>query len=229
MGLIAFGGLVKNILLAGSSGLVGSFALKNLLSDARVGKIILVSRTSQDISNPKIIQIIGSLDLLDSVDLANYGVDRIDAGLCALGSTIKKAGDKESFKKVDKDFVINIAKFSKRFGSNQFAVISALGADSKSPFFYNQVKGEMEEGLRALNFSKLTIFRPSLLLGERKEVRGAERFLNKISPFLSTTLIGPLKKYRGIEAHRVAAHLTEVIFNETSGVVIIENSEMLNI
>ncbi|MBC7539357.1 MAG: NAD(P)H-binding protein [Bacteriovorax sp.] len=220
---------MKNIILAGSSGLVGGFALKNLLSDARVGKIILVSRTSQNISNPKIIQIICSLDLLDSVDLADYGVDRIDAGLCSLGSTIKKAGNKEAFKKVDKDFVINVAEFSKKFGSKQFAVISALGADSKSPFFYNQVKGEMEAALSALKFSKLTIIRPSLILGERSEVRGAERFLKKISPFLSTTLIGPLKKYRGIEAHRVAAYLTDSIFSETTGSTIIENSEMLNI
>ncbi|MDD4975051.1 MAG: NAD(P)H-binding protein [Bacteriovorax sp.] len=220
---------MKNIILAGSSGLVGSFALKNLLSDARIGKIILVSRTSQDISNPKIIQIIGSLDLLDTVDLKEYGVDRIDIGISALGSTLKKAGNKDDFKKIDKDFTVNVAAFSKRFGSKQFAVISALGADSKSPFFYNQVKGEMEEALRALNFSKLTIIRPSLILGERKEVRGAEHFLNKISPFLSVTLIGPLKKYRGIEAHKVADHLTQTIFNETSGVVIIENSEMLNI
>jgi uncharacterized protein YbjT (DUF2867 family) len=220
---------LKNIILAGSSGLVGSFALKNLLSDARVGKIILVSRTAQDISNPKIQQIIGSLDLLDFVNLEDYGVDHIDAGLCALGSTIKKAGNKDAFKKVDKDFVVKIAEFSKKFGSQQFAVISALGADSKSPFFYNQVKGEMEEAVRALKFSKLTIIRPSLILGERKELRVTERFFNKISPFLSTTLIGPLKKYRGIEAHKVAAHLTDTLFTDTFGVVVMENSEMLNI
>lgn len=220
---------MKNIILAGSSGLVGSYTLNNLLKDARIGKIILVSRTSQDISNHKIIQIIGSLDLLDSVNLMDYGVDHVDAGLCALGSTMKKAGNKEAFKKVDKDFVLNVAKFSKRFGSNQFLVISALGADSKASFFYNQVKGEMEEELLVMNFSKLTIFRPSLILGERKEVRGAERFLNKISPFLATTLVGPLKKYRGIEASIIAAHLTGAIFNQMSGVTIIENSEMLNI
>ena len=220
---------MKNIILAGSSGLVGSYALQNLLSDNRVGKIILVSRTAQDILNPKIIQVISSLDLLDSVDLNNYGIDFVDAAICALGSTIKKAGDKEAFKKVDKDFVINIASLSKRHGSTQFAVVSALGAQAKSRFFYNQVKGEMEEALRALNFSKLTIIRPSLILGERKEMRSAELFFQKISPFLSTTLIGPLKKYRGIEASAVAKHLTEAIFNNDNGLTIIENAAMLSI
>ena len=229
MGLIAFGGLVKNILLAGSSGLVGGFALKNLLSDSSVDHIILVSRTAQNINHPKIIQVIGSLDLLDSVDLKDYGIDHLDAGLCALGSTIKKAGGKEEFKKVDKDFVVNVAVFAKKFGASQFAVISALGADKKSSIFYNQVKGEMEESLRDYRFANLTIIRPSLILGERKEVRGAERFFIKISPFLSATFIGPLKKYRGIEAHKVASYLTEAIHNKNLGDMIIENSEMLNI
>jgi uncharacterized protein YbjT (DUF2867 family) len=220
---------VSNILLAGSSGLVGGMTLTLLLNDKRVEKIILVSRTSQKITNPKIIQIITSLDLLDTINLKDFGVDRIDAGLCALGSTIKKAGSKDDFKKIDCDFVVNVAKFSKKFGANQFAVISALGADSRSSIFYNQVKGVMEEALKDLNFNKLSIFRPSLILGERKEVRAGERLLIKISPFLSATLIGPLKKYRGIEAHKLARHLADSISTEHKGVKIIENAEMLNI
>jgi len=220
---------MKNILLAGSSGLVGSLALKNLLADSDVGKIILVSRTKQDISNDKILQIIGSLDLLDTVNLSDYGIEHIDAGLCALGSTIKKAGGKEAFKKVDKDFVENVAIFAKKFGAKQFAVISALGADPKSSIFYNQVKGEMEEGLKKLNFSKLTIIRPSLILGERKEVRSAERFFIKISPFLNASLIGPLKKYRGIEAKKVASYLSGSVHKKTSGVIILENAQLLNL
>jgi hypothetical protein len=87
----------------------------------------------------------------------------------------------------------------------------------------------MEEGLRAMNFKTLTIIRPSLLIGERKEVRVAEKFFIKLSPILNKTMIGPLKKYRGIEAHKVAAFLTESVSNQESGVVIIENSQMLAI
>jgi uncharacterized protein YbjT (DUF2867 family) len=231
LGLIAFerGSFLKNIILAGSSGLIGGLALQNLIQDPRIQKIILVSRTKQNISNPKIVQIISSLELLDSVDLKDYNIDKIDAGLCALGSSIKKAGSKESFIKVDKDFVINVAKFSKRFGAEQFLVISSLGANQKSSFFYNKVKGEMEDSLRALNFKKLIIFRPSVILGQRKEVRVAERFFVKMSPFLSTTLIGPFKKYRGIEATILANHFTNAIFTNSVGSIIIENEEMLNI
>ena len=220
---------MKTILFAGSSGLVGAIALNKLLADPRVEKIILVSRSAQTLTHPKLKQIITSLDLLDSVDLLEYGIDRVDAALCTLGTTIKKAGSREDFKKVDKDFVLNFAKFSKKCGAAQFSVISALGADSKSSIFYNQVKGEMEEALRELNFQSLAIFRPSLILGERKEVRGLENFFIKASPFLSMTLIGPLKKYRGIEAHKLADHIVTSLFDLKKGVVVVENAEMLNI
>lgn len=220
---------MKNVLLAGSSGLVGGLALKKLLDDPMVEKIILVSRTRQEHLNPKIIQIITSLDLLDLVDINSFGVNRIDVGLCALGSTIKKAGSREEFKKVDKDFVLNTARFAKKFGARAFSVVSALGANGRSPVFYNQVKGEMENGLRELNFDQLTIIRPSLILGERTEVRRAEKFFIKLSPLLNATLVGPLRKYRGIEAHVIARHLAGSVTSNFLGVTVIENAEMLTI
>ncbi len=219
----------KNVLLAGASGLVGGHALDLLLEQNDVDKIIIVARRSQNLKSPKIVEVIGELSELHEKDLRSYGVDHIDVGLCALGSTIKKAGSKEAFKKVDKDYVLEAGKFSKRFGAQSFSVISSLGADKDSPIFYNKTKGEMEEGLRAMNFKTLTIIRPSLLIGERKEVRVAEKFFIKLSPILNKTMIGPLKKYRGIEAHKVAAFLTESVSNQESGVVIIENSQMLAI
>jgi len=116
------------------------------------------------------------------MNLLDYGVDHIDVALCALGSTIKKAGSVEAFKKVDCSLVLSVAEFAKRFGASQFSVISALGADKNSGIFYNKVKGEMEEGLRAMSFELLTIIRLSLLLGERKEKRMAVKIFIKISP-----------------------------------------------
>jgi uncharacterized protein YbjT (DUF2867 family) len=220
---------MKTVILAGSSGLVGSLVLQNLLSDSRIEKIILVSRTKQDFVNPKIIQVITSLDLLENINLADHGIDSVDVGICTLGTTIKKSGGAAAFKKVDKDFVIAFAQFSKNCGAQKFGVISALGANSHSSVFYNKVKGEMEEGLRQIKFTSLFILRPSLILGERKEVRVVEKLFIKLSPFLSHTLIGPLKKFRGIEANRLACHLTESIFNDSIGVTIIENAQMLTI
>ena len=188
-----------------------------------------MARTSQNFNNPKIIEIITELDHLSDINLLNYGIDRIDSGLCALGSTIKKAGSQQAFKNIDYTLVLRVAEFAKRFGAEEFSVISALGADRNSGIFYNKVKGEMEEGLKALNFKLLTIIRPSLLLGERKEKRVAEKIFIKLSPLLNKTLFGPLKKYRGIEAHKVATILAQSIKSQDCGVTVIENSQMLDI
>lgn len=216
-----------NVLLAGASGLIGHHALHNLLEDRSISKIIVVARTELDIQNEKIVQVITSFDQLDKIELN----ERIDAGLCALGSTIRKAGSQGEFKKIDCTYVLSFAEFAQKYGAKKFSVISALGANSASPVFYTKVKGEMEEGLSQFNFQTLTIIRPSLLLGERRgsDKRLGEKFFIKLSPILNHTMIGPLKKYRGIEAKKVASHLTNSLRSEERGHVIIENEQMLSI
>jgi uncharacterized protein YbjT (DUF2867 family) len=219
------------VLLAGSSGLVGSHTLPELLNNKSISKIILIVRSKQAVSDPRIIQVVTSFDQLSSVDLSSFGVDHIDAAICALGSTIKMAGSKSEFKKIDCFYVLAFAELAKKFGAKKFSVISALGANAASPVFYNKVKGEMEEGLSKLHFDTLTIIRPSLLLGERRESdkRLAEKFFIKLSPILNQTLVGPLKKYRGIEAKKVASHLANSLKSEERGLVFIENEQMISI
>ena len=217
-------------MLAGYTGLVGDLALRILIEDSRVEKILLIGRSKVNkVSSAKIIQIVSNLDDLKNIDLNSFGIKHLDAAICALGTTIKKAGSKQSFKKVDHDYVVQFAEFAKNNGAQFFSVVSALGADKMSGVFYNQVKGEMEESLRQLHFQNLTILRPSLLLGERTEKRVAESIAIKLSPFLNKTLIGPLKKYRGVEAHKVAKHLAEAAFSKDRGLIIIENLQMVNI
>jgi len=217
------------VLLAGASGLVGNHALESLIEDETVTAIVLLVRSKLLLSHAKIIQIVTNFDQLDSVSLLDYGFGSVDCALCALGSTIKKAGSQKAFQTVDCSYVLNFADFAQKNGAKKFAVISALGADSKSPVFYNRIKGEMEEGLKKRNFETLTLIRPSLLLGERKEHRPAEKFFIQISPLINKTLIGPLKKYRGIEAKKVASYLARSIHSQERGHVIIENDQMLSI
>jgi len=217
------------VLLAGASGLVGNHTLDYLIEDDSVSTIVLLVRSKLLLSHAKIIQIVTNFDQLDTVSLGDYGLDSVDSALCALGSTIKKAGSQKAFHTIDCSYVLNFAEFASKYGAKKFAVISALGADSKSSVFYNRVKGEMEDGLKKKNFETLTIIRPSLLLGERKEHRPAEKFFIHISPMINKTLIGPLKKYRGIEAKKVASHLARSIHSQERGHVIIENDQMLSI
>lgn len=217
------------VLLAGASGLVGGHTLEFLLEDSSVTKIVALVRTSLKIKHEKLLEIKADLDHLEEIELRSFQLDHVDAALCALGTTIKKAGSQSEFKKVDCQFVLAIAAFARKYEAKKFAVVSALGADSRSAVFYNRTKGEMEEGLKKAAFETLTILRPSLLIGERKEKRPAEKFFIKISPVLNRTMIGPLKKYRGIEAKKVASHLARSIHTQERGHVIIENDQMLSI
>lgn len=217
------------VLVAGASGLIGTHTLEVLLADPAVTKVVTLSRTSLRKKHEKLLEICSEFDRLNQIDWRFYGIDHVDAALCSLGTTIKKAKSQSEFKKVDYDYVLSFAQLAKGLKAGHFSVISALGADPGSSVFYNKVKGEMEESLKKLSFETLTILRPSLLIGERKEKRPMEAFFIKVSPLLNKTMIGPLKKYRGIEAKKVASHLAESIHSQERGHVVIENNQMLSI
>ena len=140
-------------------------------------------------------------------ELSNNQVDDV---YCCLGTTIKKAGSQEAFKKVDHTLVVTVAGLMKKHGAEQFPVISAMGANKDSKVFYNRVKGEMEAALQELGYPCLRIIRPSLLLGPREEFRLGEKLAVILTPLLKPILLGSLKKYRPVEAEKVAQFMVKV-------------------
>ena len=189
-----------NLLIFGSTGLVGSSLLEQLKLEHNV-TIAVRDKSKLSLKNVEVRQI--NFEEFDSFKTLQY-----DGVYCCLGTTIKTAGSKENFKKVDLDYVELCFKYSIACESNFFCVVSALGANSESKVFYNKVKGMMED--RLIGDQKSIIVRPSLLLGHRKEHRPLEKF--------STTLLGPftrplqllLKKYAPIEAYEVAKSMIEL-------------------
>jgi len=143
-----------------------------------------------------------------------------------LGTTIKVAGSREAFSKVDLTYPIQSGELAKSVGVKAFSVVSAMGANSKSKIFYNRVKGDMEEGLQKIGFESLTIFRPSLLLGDRKEIRSGEKWGGRISKAFSFVFVRKLKKYKPIQAELVAKSMLENAKNKTKGFTIIESDKM---
>ncbi|MCM3676016.1 oxidoreductase [Peribacillus simplex] len=127
-----------------------------------------------------------------------------DVFIC-LGTTIKQAKTKEAFRKVDYDYVIEAAKMANTSNVEKLLIITAMGANSKSKFFYSRVKGDAEGMLQHLKLNTVHIFRPSLLLGERKEFRAGEKISGMLSTFAKFVFVGPLRPYRAIEANKVAA------------------------
>ncbi len=208
----------KVALLAGSTGLIGNQLLELLLADSHYSKIIALSRKPLSIVHPKLENIV-----LEVEQLENHSQLKADDVFCCLGTTMKQAGSKAAFRKVDFDYPFQLAKILKANGAQQFLLVSALGANKNSGIFYNQVKGEIEEAIASVGFRAFHIFRPSLLVGPRKEKRSGEdaaKIVYKIFGFLIP------KKYKGIESIKVARAMQVLAKKELSGVFVYESNAL---
>ncbi|HDX8863732.1 NAD-dependent epimerase/dehydratase family protein [Klebsiella michiganensis] len=206
---------MSQVLLTGATGLVGGHLLRMLLNAPDVKSIAAPTRRPlTDISgvfNPHDPQL---TDALAQV------VDPVDIVFCCLGTTRREAGSKEAFVHADYTLVIDTALVGKKLGAQHMLVVSAMGANAHSPFFYNRVKGEMEEALIAQQWPRLTIARPSMLIGEREKKRAGETLL---APLFSL-LPGNLKS---IDARDVAsALLAEALSPAQEGVRILSSSQL---
>ncbi|MCJ8165749.1 NAD(P)H-binding protein [Pontibacter sp. E15-1] len=205
---------VRNALIVGASGLVGGHLLHLLLKSQRYSEVISVGRRELPLLFPNLEQ-----RVIDFDNMKGFASDLVaDDIFCCLGTTIKKAGSKEAFYKVDHTYVTQLADITAQKGASQFLVVSAMGADASSLFYYNKVKGEMEEHVRAQPFGSVHLFRPALLLGEREEHRTGEELASKIIKPLSGLMIGPLEKYKPIEAETVARAMLYAASQDQRGI-----------
>lgn len=204
----------RHALLVGATGLVGKYLLVQLLSDSAYDKVTVLSRQVITQKHPKL-----ATYRLDFDNLADYqdlitGADMF----CCLGTTRKAAGSRAAFEKVDFDYVHELATLAEKQGVKQFLMISAVGANPKSPFFYNAVKGRIEEAVNVMRFRSIHILRPSLLLGPRSERRPGEQIANKIAWLISPLLLGKLRRYRPVHARVVAETMIRLAKADVAGV-----------
>lgn len=206
----------KTALIAGASGLVGSYCLRLLLQSERYGKVIAIGRRALPMQHPKLQQLMVDFDRLD-----NYRHSLIaDDIYCCLGTTIKQAGSREKFNLVDFTYVKKLAAITSANFASQFLVVSSLGANPSSPIFYSRVKGQMEEAIKPMSFLAVHIFQPSLLLGARPGKRFGEQMAQVVMPRLSFLLQGPFKKYRPVQAEMVARAMLHAAMQDGAGVCI---------
>ncbi len=210
------------VAIVGSTGLIGSSLLKILIESKEVESIFNLTRSASKIESPKVKNIQIDFDKLESTD----SIFSCDVVYCCLGTTIKIAKSKEAFKKVDFTYIVNSAIAAKKQGVKKFLVVSALGVDANSPIFYNQVKGETENALKQIGFESLQIYRPSLLLGDRKEFRIGEEIGNFIGNAFSFAFIGDLKKYKPIHVDKIAKAMFQGSLTRSKPIEIIESDEM---
>ena len=202
-----------NILLAGATGLTGEHLLDRMLNEPTVKRVIAPARRKLA-EHPRLENPIGPL-----AELIPHLVQPVATVFCCLGTTLKEAGSEEAFRSVDFDLPLALGERGLALGARHYIVVSALGADSKSSIFYSRVKGELEDALRQQGWPQLTIARPSLLLGQREEIRLAELLA---APF-SRILPG---KLHGIEAIALARALWRLALETGKGSRVVESDEL---
>ncbi|MFC8684167.1 NAD(P)H-binding protein [Brevibacillus porteri] len=213
---------MKRAVLFGATGLVGRALLQHLLEDDTYGKVIAVVRNELPFTHPRLQTVVIDFGQLGDCRQFLEGADIF----CCLGTTMKKAGSREAFRTVDYQYPLEIARLAKEEGASQFLIITAIGANSRSVFFYNRVKGELEEALRELALPSLHMFHPSLLLGPRQEHRRSEELGAKLSHSLSFLWIGPLRAYRPVTATDVAGAMHHIASLELAGAHTYESREL---
>lgn len=213
---------MNSALVFGSTGLIGRQLVEQLAVNSNFLKTAAFGRSKPEW-------------LPTQVDFCPFNPAKLEIkgehthAFCALGTTMNKAGSKEAFLNVDLHAVVTAAKIAKDSGVQCFAVVSSIGANPRSGNFYLRTKGQMEEELKALNFERLVIVRPSLLLGNRTEKRFGERvgiILYKVFRFM---FVGSLRKYRGIEALDVAKAMIRLSLKDEKGIFVIESDKLTEI
>ncbi|ASE83018.1 TPA: NAD(P)H-binding protein [Citrobacter koseri] len=206
---------MTQVLITGATGLVGGHLLRMLLNEPRIHSIAAPTRRP-------LADMVGVYNPHDPqlTDALAQVTDPVDIVFCCLGTTRREAGSKEAFIHADYTLVVDTALTGRRLGARHMLVVSAMGANARSPFFYNRVKGEMEEALIAQQWPRLTIARPSMLLGDRAKHR------------MNETLFAPLFRllpgnWKSIDARDVArAMLEEALAPEQEGVTILTSSRL---
>lgn len=204
---------MKTALMIGSTGLIGSHLLELLLHSNDYEKVITFVKRDTGIKHPKLTQHIVDFDKPETYKDSIIG----DDFFCTIGTTIKKAGSKAAFRKVDFEYPQQFASFATENKVKQFLIVSSLGADLNSGNFYLKTKGEIEAILRDSSFESVSVLQPSLLLGNRTEFRLGEKIGAIFMKSFSFLFLGKLKKYKPIESNAVAKVLLKVAQRNDKG------------
>lgn len=206
-------------LIAGATGLVGSRLLDFLLQSNDYAQVVALSRKPLSHAAPHFVNVVVDYDHLDR----QASELKADDVFCCLGTTIKQAGSQAAFRKVDLEYPLSLAKVTRGQGARQFLLVTAMGSSKGSSIFYNRVKGEVEDAIADVGFPAFHIFRPSMLLGDRKEKRGGE-FIGKV---VMTALDFAIPaNFKAIQADRVARAMMAIAKQRMDGMHIHLSGEL---
>ena len=207
------------LLLVGATGLVGRHVLELALADSRVTDVVAPVRRALP-EHPRL--------QAPQVDYERLPDDapwwKADAVICTLGTTMKLVGSAEAFRRVDHDYPLAVARLARRHGTPTYVLNSAMGANSRSLFLYNRVKGELEQHLEQVGFSSLTLVRPGLIGGPREDYRRGERAMSKVLSVLDPALP---RAWRINPAATIARALLDAALAPQPGVHVVASAQLV--
>lgn len=209
-------------MLAGATGLVGGYCLAELLAADRYERVIALARRPLNRTHAKLTELLADFKRLDELG------DRLAADdvYCCLGTTIRRAGSPDAFRRVDLDYPLALAAAARLQGAAQFLIVSSLGADAAARTLYLRVKGELERSLSQIGLRALVVVRPSLLLGSRRESRPTEALAKVVLSAVAPLLVGRLARYRPVHARDVARAMVQLAGRGLTGRHTFESDEL---
>lgn len=211
---------MKTAIIIGSTGLVGSHLVEQLIRSKYYSKIILLNRRKSTYNHSKIEEQVINFDQPDLNSVLGEDV------FCAIGTTIKKAGSKEAQFKIDCEYPSQLAKLLHSKNAKQFILVSSIGANINSGNFYLRTKGQLEKNIEALNYGACLILRPSFILGHRNEFRLGEKIGIIFMKVLAPLMLGPIKKYKGVQASDIATKMIAVANENFKGKHVFESDSI---
>ena len=215
----------KTAIIAGSTGLIGSKLLEQLLANTYYSEVKIVVRRPTGIVHQKLKEYVVDFDKLSNHSQLFEG----DVFFSCLGSTKNKTPDKTDYFKIDHDYPLAMAKICLQNEVPEIHLISAVGAKASSANFYISMKGKIERDIAVLPFRAVHIYRPSMLTGDRKEKRTMEKIAIGVFKVINPLLIGALKKYRSINVADVAKTMATQSLKSLTGVHFYESDEIQRI
>lgn len=214
--------MVKTAIIAGASGLTGNCLLHLLLNEPGYDEVIALVRKELLVKHHKLQQIIVDFDHLDN----HADVIKGNAVFCLLGSTKKKTPDLAVYRKIDHDYPVKLAEIALKNKIDQYHLMSSIGANANSSNFYTKMKGETEHDITRIGLPATYIYRPSFLVGERKENRPLEKVFVGLMTVVNPLLFGGIKKYRSIKIEAVAGAMYKQSLKNEPGVHIYESDKI---
>lgn len=204
-----------SIVMLGATGAVGGQTLRSLLKMDAVSNISLLGRRAvEGIDDQRVQQ-----HKVDIFDPSTYHgvIENHSIAICTLGVGQPSKMSKEDFVKIDKDAVLDFAIACKKAGVKHFELLSSVGISAKASQYYLRTKGELVEELKALNFVRLSIFQPSMILTPTNRYGFSQAVVLFIWPLINPLLLGGLKQYRGIKVEKLGQAIAQNILKEGQG------------